>query len=145
MTKTKKPVSIPMMSELTTVLKKYDYNLPTMQPQPFNRSLKEVLKKAIPDSTFLRIYSEGGRTKSETVPKWKFASSHAGRRTFASNRYMEGWSLRKIMNILGHASEKQTEEYMDISDWELTERDVKIVEMMEYMKAKKAKEKRKSN
>ena len=49
------------------------------------------------------------------------------------------------MNILGHASEKQTEEYMDISDWELTERDVKIVEMMEYMKQKKANEKRKSN
>lgn len=31
---------------------------------------------------------------------------------------MEGWSLRKIMNILGHASEKQMEEYIDISDWE---------------------------
>lgn len=44
------------------------------------------------------------------------------------------------MNILGHASEKQTEEYMDISDWELTERDVRVVEMLEYMKKKKKEE-----
>ena len=137
MEKTKKEISIPIMEELRKVLKKYDYQMPVMTPQVFNRTLKEVLKRAIPDSTFLRIYSEGGSTKSEKVPKWQFASSHAGRRTFASNRYMEGWSLRKIMNILGHASEKQTEEYMDISDWELSIRDGMVVQMVEAAKKRK--------
>lgn len=135
MEKTKNEVSIPIMPELRSILEKYNYQLPTMQPQPFNRTIKDVLKVAIPESTYLRIYSEGGVTKSERVAKWEFASSHAGRRTFASNRYMEGWSLRKIKNILGHASEKQTEEYMDISDWELSVRDAKIMKMVEASKA----------
>ncbi len=134
MAKTKNVVYIPVMDELLVILKKYDYELPTMASQVFNRSIKEVLKLAIPDSTFLRVYSEGGTVKDEIAPKWKFVSSHAGRRTFASNRYMEGWALRTIKNILGHASEAQTEEYMDISDLELADREARLLELQKVAK-----------
>ena len=119
--KSKSIVKIPVLPELYMILEKYDFQLPTMEPQPFNRSIKKVLKLAIPESTFLRKYSESGETKSETAYKWEYASSHAGRRTFASNQYKKGWSLRLIKEILGHATEAQTEEYMDISNDELAE------------------------
>lgn len=127
-------VLIPVMDELLNVLKKYDYNIPTMADQVFNRSIKEVVKIVIPDSTYLRIYNEGGINKEEVINKWKKVSSHVGRRTFASNRYLEGWDIKKIQNILGHASQKTTEEYMDISDRELSIRTARLMKLQQSYK-----------
>jgi len=125
------------MQPLLDLLDKYEYNLPTMADQPFNRSIKKVAEIVFPHATFIQVYSGGGIERSKRVPKYKYISSHTGRKTLASNRYLEGWSLRKIKNILGHSNEKQTEEYMDITDWELSKRDTQMIEWAEAAKASK--------
>ena len=42
--KTKQLVMIPILPELQTILKKYDYVLPRVCPQEFNRTIKKVAK-----------------------------------------------------------------------------------------------------
>lgn len=117
--KTTTPVYVPCLPELKTVLEKYDYQLPSISPQNFNRTIKEVCKLASIDTKFLRIYSESGKELSEKVEKWKKVSSHCARRSFASNFYGLKLSPHILMQITGHASERQFFEYIDKDPVEL--------------------------
>lgn len=127
-TKTRKSIEIPILIELKNVLEKYDYNLPKLEIQNFNTWLKEVFEIAFSDAKFLRIYSEGGNTKSEIIEKWKKASSHAARRSFVSNYLELGISPFLIRSITGHATEKQLYEYADIEPGEISDQFIKEVE-----------------
>ncbi|MFN7115167.1 MAG: tyrosine-type recombinase/integrase [Saprospiraceae bacterium] len=127
-TKTRKQVIIPVLPELKKVLEKYEYQLPELAIQNFNTWLKEVFEIAFADAKFLRIYSEGGNTKSEIIEKWKKASSHAARRSFVSNFLLLGIPAKLIMQITGHATEKQLYEYADIEPEEIAEKFLNEVE-----------------
>ncbi len=125
--KTKEPVIIPFLSELKVIMEKYNYLLPIITIQKFNTYIKEVCELAISDSTFLRIYSESGRELSETIEKWKRVSSHAARRSFASNFWEEGIIAPMLMQITGHATEKQFFEYIDVDRRKLAKQFAKEV------------------
>jgi len=119
--KTKTGVTIYIGKELKQVLERYDYSPPlsssdgTISPQKFNDYLKEVVKIVLPESKYQAIFSEGGQTKYETRFKWERASSHAARRSFATNYYETGkFAAIDLMLITGHATEKQFFEYIDI-------------------------------
>ncbi|WP_282776282.1 site-specific integrase [Phaeodactylibacter xiamenensis] len=113
--KVRNRVVVPVFPVLAGILEKYGYQLPEMSIQHFNRDIKTVCKIALKDSRFQRIYSEGGDTKAEIVEKWERVSSHAARRSFASNFWEAGIPAALLMQITGHATEKQFFEYIDIS------------------------------
>lgn len=108
-------VIIPVFPILKGILEKYNYQLPPISDQKINDYIKEVGELAIPNSTFQRIYSEGGRIETEIVEKWKRISTHAARRSFASNFWEAGISAATLMQITGHTTEKQFFEYIDVS------------------------------
>jgi integrase len=114
MTKTKTQVIIPVVPQVEAIFSKYDYSLPLVSDQHFNRIVKEVCKEAIPGSRFTRIYSEAGQRKEEQAFKWEHVSSHAGRRSFASNMFEKVGSAYAIMQITGHDTEKSFFTYIDL-------------------------------
>lgn len=117
--KTRKYTAIPLFPELAQILEKYNYSLPTISSQKFNAYIKEVVQIAFADTTFLRIYSEGGQIKNETIQKWEAVSSHAARRSFVSNFLQLEISPSLIMAITGHSTEKQLYAYADVEADEL--------------------------
>lgn len=127
--KTNQRVYIPCLPELKTILKKYNYQLPTISAQKFNDGIKEVCRLASIDTKFLRIYSEGGTVDNERIEKWKKVSSHAARRSFASNFYNLEIPPFILMQITGHTTEKQFFEYIDVDQEKLALKFAKIADM----------------
>lgn len=132
--KTKTEVIIPFLPELKEVLVKYNYQLPKISIQKFNDYIKEVCKIALEDRKFLRIYSEGGKVHDEKIEKWKKVSSHAARRSFATNFWETGIPAAVLMQITGHGSEKQFFEYIDVDKYELAKRFAKQVALKQRMR-----------
>jgi hypothetical protein len=114
MTKTKRTVLIPVVPVVSRILDKHNYKLPAMTDQSFNRVVKEMCKEVLPDARFTRIYSRGGRKLEELAYKWKYVSSHSGRRSFATNVYEVTKSAYPIMQITGHKTEKEFFTYIDM-------------------------------
>ncbi len=127
--KTKAKVYIPILSELKTILEKYEYHLPKLSDQYFNRTIKEVCRLAGINNKELRIYSEGGTTKDERIEKYKMVTSHCARRSFASNFYNLGIEPFLLMQITGHTTEKQFFEYIDLDGKEQAKRFAQAVEL----------------
>ena len=139
-TKTEEPVVIPLLPELKEVLQKYDFELPRISSQKFNAYIKEVCQMAIEDSKFFRIYSEAGQVHSEKVEKWKKVSSHAARRSFATNFWELGIPAPILMQITGHSTEKQFFEYIDVNQYEVAKRfarEVALKRSQRHLKAVK--------
>lgn len=130
--KTDTPVVIPLHPKLKKILEEYNFELPTISAQKFNDYIKEVCALAIPESTFLRRYSEGGRQYSEWTPKHKKIGSHSARRSFASNYWEKGIPAPILMQITGHATERQFFEYIDVDKKRLADDFVKMIEKITW-------------
>lgn len=113
--KTKQLVMIPILPELQVILDKYDYVLPSVSAQEFNRTIKKVAKLVLKEKTFTRTFNIGGQTRREKSLRCDWISSHCARRSFASNFYELGVEPSGLMQITGHATEKQFFEYIDIN------------------------------
>ncbi len=113
--KTKQLVMIPILPELQIILEKYDYILPSVSAQEFNRTIKKVAKLVLKEKTFTRTFNTAGQTKKEKSLRCKWISSHCARRSFASNFYELGVEPSGLMQITGHSTEKQFFEYIDIN------------------------------
>ena len=105
--KTTSGVVIPLMPQLKVILKKHNYNVPKMLSQTYNRKLKEALKLAGINKTILWLDTTGGVKKNLEFEAWEKASSHLGRRSFASNFYELGVPIMILLKITTHATQKQ--------------------------------------
>lgn len=72
----------------------------TMSDNAFNEALRKICEKVGID-THTKIYAHG---KYITGPKYKFISSHTGRRSFATNLANKGISIEQIALMMGHVS-----------------------------------------
>lgn len=70
----------------------------------FNDTLRHICYLCDIDEE-ITLYKRG---QEVTAPKWKFASSHTGRRTCASLLYLHGCDIYSISRILAHASVEMT-------------------------------------
>lgn len=104
--KNKKIVTVPMtgfIGNALSVLKKYDYKLPTLSNQKFNDYLKEVGEKAEIDSQ-VRIIRFSGVKEIETIQsKYKYMSSHMARRTFVTIMLEKGVPITMVQKITQHS------------------------------------------
>jgi integrase len=105
--KTEKIMTIPLHSKIMEILKKYDGNFPRkISDQKYNEHIKKVCEKAkLNEPIHGVLYDKDKKIKIEDdYPKWKFVSSHIGRRSFASNNYGK-IPTSFLMYITGHTTE----------------------------------------
>ena len=79
--------------------------LPTSQS--FNRSIKTACRLAGITQEITLIKGSG----HVTGPKWKFISSHTGRRTFFTLSRQQGLTERDVMNLAGYTTSKMVVHY----------------------------------
>lgn len=76
----------------------------TVSDTTFNDVLRRICSLCRIDEE-ITLYRRG---KTVTEPKWKFASSHLGRRTCATLLYLHGCDIYSISRILAHKSVEMT-------------------------------------
>lgn len=138
--KTGGTVVIPIMDErLETLLKKYDYNVPTLCDQSLNRAIKEICKQlsetvptlkkkertkltlmerraeeaARKEGVELFEYDEQGYPLKK---RWEMVASHTARRSCITNMYLsKKFTVPQMMSISGHKTEAMFYKYVKLS------------------------------
>jgi integrase len=118
--KTKNPVTIPILPIIKPIMEKYLVNGTYVFPKPisnqkFNSQLKDIAKKVnCLHKPFVYKSSRGGKELAITLNKWEKVCSHTCRRSFATNMYLRRIDTFLIMKMTGHKTEKQFHEYIKI-------------------------------
>jgi integrase len=120
--KTSEKVTIPLKPELVQILKKYDYTLPRIYEQKFNKRIKEVCRLAEIDETITKEYIIKGDKVRKTYKKHELIKSHSARRTGCSLMYLANIPTIDIMKISGHRNEKNLLKYIRVSKEETADR-----------------------
>lgn len=118
--KTGDSVVIPLHPQVTEVLNKRNGALPhSISEQKFNEYIKEVSQRAglTRPVTGARMNPTTKRKELGTFPKYELISSHACRRSFASNLYGHLPNM-SIMAVTGHRTESQFLKYIKITKQE---------------------------
>jgi integrase len=118
--KTSKQHKIPIDSMAIRIIERWgEWN--GMYLQQYNERIKQLCRKAKINQIMEKIQFTGGnKVKKTTEEKWKFISSHDGRRTFARTVYeSKKWTLEELSTYLGHSSTSQTLEYIDLKKEDL--------------------------
>jgi integrase len=116
--KTGTPVIIPLWPELDSLLRKYDYTLPTTHEQKVNKYIKEVAQMAkITGMEADEVYTKG-KMSHEYKPKCDLVKTHTARRSGATNLYLKKYDLLSIMRMTGHKTEREFLKYIRISNEE---------------------------
>jgi integrase len=123
MQKTGKPVTIPINDKLEYLFTKYQTPTGTFFPgihdQRANDIIKEVAAKIdIFQQNILINSTENGKRITTMVPKWQLITNHTARRSYATNKVLEGYPYTAIMLITGHKTEKAFLRYVKISGYD---------------------------
>ncbi|RCW38683.1 site-specific integrase [Marinilabilia salmonicolor] len=114
--KTGDRVVIPVHPVVTSILDRYDGQLPpAISNQKTNDALKVIAKKAEINEPITISSISGGVKHSRTYQKWELVSSHTARRSFATNLYKAGFPSQSIMKITGHKSENAFLKYIKVT------------------------------
>lgn len=119
--KTKASVVIPILPQVSAILKKYNGDFPPQFSKStahnyslYNTAIKTVCKLAgINEKVKGRVSAVGDR-KNELVvkEKWELVTSHIGRRTFCTMYYTK-INLQVLMSISGHQTETNFLKYIN--------------------------------
>jgi integrase len=104
--KTKKEVIIPFegfIKNALPILEKYDYVLPVLSNQKLNDYLKEIGEKAEINAKEKIVRYSGIKEHVTKNPKYKFMSSHMGRRTFVTLMLEKGVPITIVQKLTQHA------------------------------------------
>ena len=130
------------------VLEKYDYKLPTISSQRFNEYIREACEEAGIDEMVLITYSEKDRVQSERVEKHEYVTSHAARRSFATNFFNDKiLKIGEIQNIFGHSSQTTTWGYILVDTDKIQEQASTKLDAWgkEWIEKREEKERKKEN
>lgn len=97
--KSKTEIKVPIHKWLRPFLVSGDPLEPSYVPVcTYNRNIREICRICDINDR-VKIFSKG---EYLTGPKWKFVSSHTGRRSFATNLSLKGVSIEQISLMMGH-------------------------------------------
>lgn len=127
-----KPIIIPVLPKVRRIYKEgLPYNVSI---QKLNKHFKEIGEKAqINELVMGRIQEKERRGVKKLRPKYKYISTHIGRRTFASIHY-GNIPTPIIMKVTGHSRESTLLKYINQTD------DSHISTFIDYYKKKELKE-----
>lgn len=114
--KTKKPVSIPFHHTVKSIIEKYKCDFPQISNVKMNEYLKELGK--LTELLKVDVHSKktrGGVEVSKKVKKHDLLTTHAARRSFATNAYLDKVPSLTIMAITGHSTEKSFLRYIKVT------------------------------
>lgn len=116
--KTKRPVYLPLHWQLREVFEKYDNSLPRLtNVQTFNRSLKELAKRAgLTGYVEIREF-KGGVVTRKIVQRYQLVSSHTARRTGATLLYLAGIDRKRLMPLTDHTTDEHFDRYIRIEKY----------------------------
>lgn len=113
--KTGNTVYIPHSATVKRVIDKRGGKLPEYLHQNIiNKQLKSICKKAKINSVYQYSRTEGGKKVIYNEPKYKFISTHTGRRSFCTNAYIAEVPVHDIMVISGHKTERVFLDYIKV-------------------------------
>jgi len=114
--KTGTPVVIPQAKYVREILKKYNYKCPSnVSLQHFNTVIKEICQLAGINQIISYERTIGGKPVCKYVEKCERISSHTGRRSAATNMFINGIPTIRIMQITGHKTEAAFMRYIGMS------------------------------
>ena len=112
-TKTLSPVVVPLRKEAKEILiDKYNMQMPQVSNANFNYYIKDVVRLAGIDEMVKITHKHGNKTIEEIRPKHAWVMSHACRRSFCTNEFLDGTPVQLIMAISGHKTEKAFRRYI---------------------------------
>jgi integrase len=104
--KSKKRVTVPFngyIAQALPILEKYDFELPKISNQKFNTYLKEIGKIVGIDDPVKITRFRGLNEVVTERPKYKFMSSHMGRRTLVTILLSKGVPITLVQKITQHS------------------------------------------
>lgn len=111
-----KKVFIPMHFRVKEILERRNNILPSaISDQKHNKQVKAIGKLAGINEEVVLTKTRGGKRYETIQPKYKFITSHTGRRSGATNMYLAGVDLKFIQDILGHSKIEQTIKYIKVT------------------------------
>ena len=117
--KTGDEVIIPIHPKLQAVLNKYPDGLPRVfENQKINEYLKRIGKEAGITEPVTYREQRYNEVITHTVPKYELITTHTGRRSFATNLFLELFPPLFIMKITGHKTEKSFLKYIRVKPLE---------------------------
>jgi integrase len=123
MQKTEKPLTIPISEKLISLLFKHKTTVgkffPDIESQDVNEIIKEIATQlAIFRKEVIINATENGARVSKLIPKYKLITTHTARRSFATNRVLEGYPYSAIMLVTGHKTEKAFLRYVKLNGYD---------------------------
>ena len=120
--KTRAKVIIPIHPVVREILKKYDNDIPKSYTNAYvNGLLKDIAERAKINTDVEIIKTIAGKMVRNVYKKWELVSTHAGRRSFATNCYLAGVPAISIMKLTSHKSEAVFLKYVCVSELENAE------------------------
>jgi integrase len=114
--KTGGKVIIPVHPVVRAIFDKYEGNLPgAISNQKFNDYLKEAAEIAGINEEIHKAITRGGQKISKKYRKHEVLTTHAARRSFATNLYKSGFPAQSIMAITGHKTEAAFLKYLKVT------------------------------
>jgi site-specific recombinase XerD len=95
---------IPLTESLERILIKYDWELPKISSQKFNKRIQMVCKKLEFTESFKRTSKKGTQKDVEVFQRWQIITSHTARRTFITLSKEKNLPDHLIMKVTGHRS-----------------------------------------
>jgi len=95
----------PLVPSLIEELRAYNYANPASLVGQY---IKDICRK-VGINEPVTLYQRG---KRQTLPKWRFVATHTARRSFATNLYLDGYTIKQISTMMGHKNTNQTERYI---------------------------------
>ncbi len=118
--KTQDTIVIPLNDDVKAIMKRYEGKTPnslpeTLSNQKMNDYLKELGKLAGFEEPIETSMTKGGKKITIQRPKCELMTTHAARRSFATNEYLAGTSMELIRAITGHKTEKAFMKYIKLT------------------------------
>ncbi len=109
-------VAIPLRTEAVTIFNKhFKSGPPTISNVVLNRYIKEIASKAGITQPITFSYKKGNKDIVTTKPKSEWVTTHACRRSFCTNEYLQGTEVSLIMKISGHKTIREFQKYVRIN------------------------------
>ncbi len=120
--KTGAVISIPIHPTVRAILEKYEGEPPKLSEPVVNREIKKICFNIKSLKKQLRVeHRRGGKTTELKAKKYDLVTTHAARRSFASNMFKRGLPVHQIMAITGHKKEIDFFRYIGVTNDEIAE------------------------
>lgn len=99
--KNMRDIELPLLPISLEIAKKYNYNLPKISEQKFNKYIKEVGELAELNDVVELVSIKSGNKQYSMVPKWSILSSHIAIKSFITMCGEKGVSPKTVSEITG--------------------------------------------